>query len=46
MTPDEWLAMDEAQFAERCGATPLTRSGLRRIQRNIAEETGTENEQQ
>lgn len=43
MTPDEWLAMDEAQFAERCGATPLTRSGLRRIQRNIAEETGTQN---
>ena len=30
-----WLALDEVRFGERFGRTPLTRSGLRRIQRNI-----------
>jgi len=35
MTPDEWLALDEAEFAARFGRTPLTRSGLERIRRNI-----------
>ena len=30
-----WLALDEARFGELFGCTPLTRSGLRRIQRNI-----------
>ena len=30
-----WLALDEARFGELFGRTPLTRSGLRRIQRNI-----------
>ncbi len=30
-----WYGMDEAQFAERCGRTPLTRSGLERIRSNI-----------
>ena len=30
-----WLALDEARFGELLGRTPLTRSGLRRIQRNI-----------
>ena len=29
------LALDEARFGELLGRTPLTRSGLRRIQRNI-----------
>lgn len=31
-----WRAMDEAEFARRCGRTPLTRSGLKRIRSNIA----------
>lgn len=35
MTPDDWLAMSEEQFADRFAATPLTRSGLLRMQRNI-----------
>ena len=30
-----WLALDDARFGELFGRTPLTRSGLRRIQRNI-----------
>ncbi len=30
-----WRELDEAQFAERCGRTPLTRSGLERIRSNI-----------
>ena len=30
-----WLALDEARFGELFGRTTLTRSGLRRIQRNI-----------
>lgn len=33
-TPERWLSMTEAQFAERMGTTPLTRSGLERIRRN------------
>lgn len=32
---DEWLGMSEAEFAERFGGTPLKRSGLERIKRNI-----------
>lgn len=35
MGPGEWLAMDEAAFGARLGATPLARSGLRRLQRNL-----------
>jgi len=35
MGPEEWLAMDRAAFDVRMGATPLSRSGLPRIQRNI-----------
>ena len=30
-----WYGMDEAQFGERCGRTPLTRSGLERIRSHI-----------
>lgn len=30
-----WLALDEVRFGELFGRPPLTRSGLRRIQRNI-----------
>lgn len=30
-----WRAMDEKQFGELCGRTPLTRSGLERIRSNI-----------
>lgn len=35
MTPDEWLAMDDAAFEARCGRTPLTRSGAERIRGNV-----------
>ena len=30
-----WYGMDDAQFDERCGRTPLTRSGLERIRSHI-----------
>ncbi len=33
--PEAWRSMTEAQFAERLGETPLTRSGLARIKKNI-----------
>lgn len=36
MGADEWLGMSEAEFAERFGRTPLKRSGLERIKRNIS----------
>ncbi len=36
MGADEWLGMSEAEFAERFGGTPLKRSGLERIKRNIS----------
>lgn len=35
MTPAEWLAMDETEFTQKLGTTPLTRSGLKRIKSNI-----------
>lgn len=35
LTPDDWHSMTEAEFAERLGETPLTRSGLERIRNNI-----------
>lgn len=35
MSPEEWAALDDAAFAARFGETPLTRSGLERIKRNI-----------
>lgn len=35
MTPADWLAMSDSAFEERMGTTPLTRSGLLRIRRNI-----------
>ncbi len=35
MTADEWLALTEEEFDRRMGPTPLTRSGLERIRRNI-----------
>lgn len=38
MTPREWAALSEEEFAARFGATPLTRSGLERIRRNIVPE--------
>lgn len=31
-----WLGMDDAAFEALCGRTPLTRSGLKRIQQNVA----------
>lgn len=37
MTPADWQTMDETEFHTRMGTTPLTRSGLKRIQRNIEE---------
>lgn len=35
LPPAAWRAMSEAEFAERMGVTPLTRSGLVRIRQNI-----------
>lgn len=35
---EAWLAMDQTQFEARMGTTPLTRSGLERIRRNIKTE--------
>lgn len=37
--PERWLALEEAEFAERFGSTPLTRSGLERIRQNCRERT-------
>lgn len=39
-----WQALDEAAFERLCGRTPLTRSGLERIRRNIAPSDGEEAE--
>lgn len=38
MDAEAWLTLNEAQFEARMGATPLTRSGLERIRRNIKTE--------
>lgn len=35
MSREEWLAMTEEVFENRMGSTPLTRSGLARIKRNV-----------
>lgn len=35
MGPGDWEALDEEHFRERMGDTPLVRSGLARIRRNI-----------
>lgn len=35
LTPERWQTMSEAEFDRLFGATPLTRSGLERIRRNI-----------
>lgn len=35
MTPGQWLSMRQEEFRTRFGATPLTRSGLERLQENI-----------
>lgn len=35
ISADDWLAMSEEQFEARMGRTPLTRSGLGRIQENV-----------
>lgn len=37
IAPEEWLSMSEEEFAGRFSATPLKRSGLERIKRNIEE---------
>ena len=37
MDAGAWLGMDEAAFEALCGRTPLTRSGLDRIRRNVRE---------
>ena len=37
MDADAWRALDEAAFEQRFGATPLARSGLKRIQEQIEE---------
>lgn len=35
ISPDEWQAMSEEDFSLRFGSTPLKRSGLERIKKNI-----------
>lgn len=35
MDDAEWLAMDDERFGTLCGRTPLMRSGLERIRRNV-----------
>ena len=35
ISAEKWLAMSEEEFAERFGSTPLKRSGLERIKRNL-----------
>lgn len=40
MGADEWLAMSDEQFLEQFSATPLKRSGLRRIQQNVIKNKG------
>lgn len=35
ISPEQWLAMDEEEFEQRFGSTPLKRSGLARLQRNV-----------
>ncbi len=35
---DTWTSMSDAEFTARFGDTPLTRSGLERIKRNLADE--------
>ena len=37
MSPEDWLALSEEEFAERFATTPLQRSGLDRIKSNISE---------
>lgn len=37
MSPADWLAMGENDFGDRMASTPLSRSGLQRIQRNITD---------
>lgn len=37
LSTDDWLTMDEVAFEARFGSTPLTRSGLRRLQENLQE---------
>jgi len=36
VAPEQWMAMDEQEFAERFGGTPLKRSGLVRIRKSIS----------
>ena len=38
MTSEDWLSMSEEAFSQRFATTPLTRSGLKRIQENVEEE--------
>ncbi|MBR5849848.1 MAG: tRNA epoxyqueuosine(34) reductase QueG [Alistipes sp.] len=35
LTPEEWRTMSEEEFHDRFGTTPMTRSGLHRIQKNL-----------
>lgn len=35
MTPEMWLAMSRTEFETRLGETPMTRSSIERIQKNI-----------
>ena len=37
MTPTDWLSLTDEEFEARMGTTPLTRSGIARIRRNVKE---------
>lgn len=36
LSPQEWMAMSEGEFADRFGTTPLKRSGLQRLKQSVA----------
>ncbi len=40
MSADDWSSMTDAEFAERFAATPMSRSGLRRLRENVPGEKG------
>ena len=40
ITPEEWMAMSDDEFADRFGATPLSRCGLSRLKMNLCSGLG------
>lgn len=45
LTPDKWLDMSEEEFLAMAGTTPMTRSGLERLKRNVLLNTSSEKEE-